>query len=388
VGVCGSIAAYKAAEVVRGLVKDGADVRVAMTNAATRFVAPATFAALSGHEVAGDLFDRPERVIHVELGRWSEAYVISGATASTLARLASGDASDVVSATYLMARCPVLVAPAMHTEMWEHPAVGRNVDAIARDGAVLVPPAEGDLASGDFGVGRLAEPSVIVEAVRRALTPADLAGVEVLVTAGPTREPIDAVRFVSNRSSGRMGFALATEALRRGARVTLVAGPTAQTTPWGAEMIAVENAQQMLDACLDRLDRVEIVVMNAAVADWRPASPRHGKTPKAEVALSVPLEPTTDIAAEIGRRKDGRILVAFAAETDDVEEHAAAKLASKGADLVVANRVGDAGTGFDSDTNDAIFVSEAGAEPLPRMDKAALAAVVWDRIVEIRRKRL
>jgi phosphopantothenoylcysteine decarboxylase/phosphopantothenate--cysteine ligase len=185
-----------------------------------------------------------------------------------------------------------------------------------------------------------------------------------------------------------MGFALATEALRRGARVTLVAGPTAQTTPWGAEMIAVENAQQMLDACLDRLDRVEIVVMNAAVADWRPASPRHGKTPKAEVALSVPLEPTTDIAAEIGRRKDGRILVAFAAETDDVEEHAAAKLASKGADLVVANRVGDAGTGFDSDTNDAIFVSEAGAEPLPRMDKAALAAVVWDRIVEIRRKRL
>jgi phosphopantothenoylcysteine decarboxylase/phosphopantothenate--cysteine ligase len=387
IGVCGSIAAYKAAEVVRGLVKDGADVRVAMTDAATKFVAPATFAALSGHEVAVDLFAQPERVVHVELGRWAEAYVISGATASTLARLASGESPDVVSATYLMVRCPILVAPAMHTEMWEHPAVVRNVETVARDGAIVVPPGEGDLASGDFGVGRLADPPVIVEAVRRALAPADLAGVEVLVTAGPTREPIDAVRFISNRSSGRMGFALATEALRRGARVTLVSGPTSQAPPWGATVVTVETAQEMLDACLEHVEGSEIVVMNAAVADWRPAQSRPGKTPKAEVELSVELEPTTDIAAEIGRRKGARILVAFAAETDDVETHAQSKLASKGADLVVANRVGDTGTGFDSDTNDAMLVTGEGTEELPRLEKQALASVVWDRIGEIRRKR-
>ena len=385
--MCGSIAAYKAAEVVRGLVKDGADVRVAMTPTATKFIAPATFAALSGHEVAVDLFDQPERVIHVELGRWAESYVIVGATASTLSRLASGESPDVVSATYLMVRCPVLVAPAMHTEMWEHPAVVRSVEAVARDGAVIVPPGEGDLASGDFGVGRLADPSQIVEAVRRALAPADLAGVEVLVTAGPTREPIDAVRFISNRSSGRMGFALATEALRRGARVTLVTGPSAQAAPWGADVIRVETAEEMLDACLHHVDHAEVVVMNAAVADWRPAAARDGKTPKAEVDLNVSLEPTTDIAAEIGRRKGSRILVAFAAETDDVRGHARAKLASKGADIVVANRVGDAGTGFDSETNDAMIVTEPGTEELPRLDKGALASVVWDRIVEMRSKR-
>ena len=387
VGVCGSIAAYKAAEVVRGLVKDDAEVRVVMTPAATRFVAPATFAALSGHDVTVDVFAQPERVIHVELGRWAEAYVICGATASTLARLAAGEAPDPVSATYLMTRCPVLVAPAMHTEMWEHPAVVRSVETVARDGAVIVPPAEGDLASGDVGVGRLADPAVIVEAVRRALAPADLAGVEVMVTAGPTREPIDAVRFISNRSSGRMGYALAAEALRRGARVTLVSGPTAQTPPWGASVVSVETAQEMFDACLEHVERAEVVVMNAAVADWRPATTAAGKTPKADVDLVVSLEPTADIAAAIGARKGERILVAFAAETYDVEAHARAKLASKSADLVVANRVGEAGTGFDSDTNDAILVTDQGAEELPRLDKAALAAVVWDRIVEIRTKR-
>ena len=386
VGVCGSIAAYKAAEVVRGLAKDGADVRVAMTPAATKFVGAATFAALTGHEVAVDLFDRPERVIHVELGHWADAYLICGATASTLARLASGDAPDVVSATYLMVRCPVLVAPAMHTEMWEHPAVVRSVETVARDGAIVVPPGRGDLASGDFGVGRLADPPVIVEAVRRALAPADLAGVDVLVTAGPTREPIDAVRFISNRSSGRMGFALATEALRRGARVTLVTGPTSQTPPWGATVVEVETARQMFDACIDGLERSEIVVMNAAVADWRPANERSGKTPKAEVELSLRLEPTSDIAAEIGRRKGSRLLVAFAAETDDVEGHAYAKLASKGADLVVANRVAAVGTGFDSETNDALIVTADGTERLPRLDKAALAVVIWDRIVQMRAK--
>lgn len=387
VGVCGSIAAYKAAEVVRGLVKDGADVRVVMTETATRFVGPATFAALSGNAAESDLFAQPERVIHVELGRWAEAYLVCGATASTLARLAAGSGEDLVSATYLMARCPVLVAPAMHTEMWEHPAVERSVERVVSDGAVLIPPEEGDLASGDFGVGRLADPAVIVEAVSRAMAPKDLAGVTVLVTAGPTREPLDPVRFISNRSSGRMGFALATEALRRGARVTLVTGPTALKPPWGADVVRVETAAEMEVECLAHLDSCEVVVMNAAVADWRPADVFERKVKKSGTHHTVRLETTNDIAAEIGRRKGSRILVAFAAETDDLVNHARQKLASKSADLVVANLVGAPGTGFDSETNEAVLITEENADELPRLSKVELAERVWDRIVEIRTKR-
>lgn len=387
VGVCGSIAAYKAAEVVRGLVKDGADVRVVMTETATRFVGPATFAALSGNAAESDLFAQPERVIHVELGRWAEAYLVCGATASTLARLAAGSGEDLVSATYLMARCPILVAPAMHTEMWEHPAVERSVERVVSDGAVLIPPEEGDLASGDFGVGRLADPAVIVEAVSRAMAPKDLAGVTVLVTAGPTREPLDPVRFISNRSSGRMGFALATEALRRGARVTLVAGPSALKPPWGADVVRVETAAEMEVECLAHLDSCEVVVMNAAVADWRPADVFERKVKKSGTHHTVRLETTNDIAAEIGRRKGSRILVAFAAETDDLVNHARQKLASKSADLVVVNLVGAPGTGFDSETNEAVLITEETADELPRLSKVELAERVWDRIVEIRTKR-
>lgn len=387
VGVCGSIAAYKAAEVVRGLVKDGADVRVVMTETATRFVGPATFAALSGNAAESDLFAQPERVIHVELGRWAEAYLVCGATASTLARLAAGSGEDLVSATYLMARCPVLVAPAMHTEMWEHPAVERSVERVVSDGAVLIPPEEGDLASGDFGVGRLADPAVIVEAVSRAMAPKDLAGVTVLVTAGPTREPLDPVRFISNRSSGRMGFALATEALRRGARVTLVTGPTALKPPWGADVVRVETAAEMEVECLAHLDSCEVVVMNAAVADWRPADVFERKVKKSGTHHTVRLETTNDIAAEIGRRKGNRILVVFAAETEDVVEQGRVKLGSKSADLVVANLVGASGTGFDSETNEAVLITEETADELPRLSKVELAERVWDRIVEIRTKR-
>jgi phosphopantothenoylcysteine decarboxylase/phosphopantothenate--cysteine ligase len=386
VAVCGSIAAYKAAEVVRGLVKDGATVRVVMTPSATNFIGPATFAALSGHEVATDVFVSPERVIHVELGRWAETYVVCGATASTLGRLAGGSGEDIVSATYLMARCPVLVAPAMHTEMWEHPAVVRNVGRVVEDGAVLVPPEEGDLASGDFGVGRLADPAVIVEAVRRAMSPKDLAGVPVLVTAGPTREPLDPVRYISNRSSGRMGFAIATEALRRGARVFLVAGPTTASAPWGAELVRVETAAEMLDACLERADSCDVVVMNAAVADWRPAEVATQKVKKADASRTLPLEATTDIAAAIGTRERNNMLVVFAAETQDLVVHARAKLASKSADLVVANLVGADGTGFDTETNDAILVTRDTEEELPRLTKDELARVLWDRIVQIRTK--
>jgi phosphopantothenoylcysteine decarboxylase/phosphopantothenate--cysteine ligase len=384
VAVCGSIAAYKAAEVVRGLIKEGAEVRVIMTDAATRFVGPATFAALTGYPVHTDLYAEPERVLHVELGRWAEAYVVCGATASTLDRLASGSAEDIVSATYLMCRCPIVGAPAMHTEMWEHASVQRNIDRVRDDGVIVVAPEEGDLASGDFGVGRLAEPSTIVEETAAALTHKDLTGLRVLVTAGPTREAFDPVRFVSNRSTGRMGFALAREARRRGANVVVVAGPTSTAPVPGVDLVRVETAEQMLAECLDRFEEVDVAVLNAAVADWRPAETSAKKVKKAEMSKTLDLEPTPDIAAELGRKKGSQTLVLFAAETDSVTANAEEKLRSKHADIVVANTVGQSGTGFESETNEAAIVTAAGIEELPRMRKEELAVLIWDRIVKTR----
>ena len=384
VGVSGSIAAYKAAEVVRGLIRAGAEVRVVMTQAATRFVGAATFGALTGYPVHTDLFAEPERVLHVELGRWAEAGVVCGATASTLARLASGEAEDPVSATYLMCRCPVVVAPAMHTEMWEHAAVRRSVERLREDGVRIVIPEVGDLASGDFGVGRLAAPDAIVEEVRAALTHQDLTGVRVLVTAGPTREALDPVRYISNRSTGRMGFALAQEARRRGADVVVVSGPVSEPPPAGVEVVGVSTADEMLAECLDRYEDVDVVVLNAAVADWRPARVAERKIRKSEMGSSIELEPTPDIASELGRKKGAQTLVLFAAETDDVVARAAEKLRQKHADLVVANTVGREGTGFESETNEAAIVSAAGVEELPRMRKDELAVLIWDRIVRVR----
>ena len=384
VGVSGSIAAYKAAEVVRGLIRAGAEVRVVMTQAATRFVGAATFGALTGYPVHTDLFAEPERVLHVELGRWAEAFVVCGATASTLARLASGEAEDPVSATYLMCRCPVVVAPAMHTEMWEHAAVRRSVERLREDGVRIVIPEVGDLASGDFGVGRLAAPDAIVEEVRAALTHQDLTGVRVLVTAGPTREALDPVRYISNRSTGRMGFALAQEARRRGADVVVVSGPVSEPPPAGVEVVGVSTADEMLAECLDRYEDVDVVVLNAAVADWRPARVAERKIRKSEMGSSIELEPTPDIASELGRKKGAQTLVLFAAETDDVVARAAEKLRQKHADLVVANTVGREGTGFESETNEAAIVSAAGVEELPRMRKDELAVLIWDRIVRVR----
>jgi phosphopantothenoylcysteine decarboxylase/phosphopantothenate--cysteine ligase len=323
-------------------------------------------------------------VLHVELGRWAEAFVVCGATASTLARLASGEAEDPVSATYLMCRCPVVVAPAMHTEMWEHAAVRRSVERLREDGVRIVIPEVGDLASGDFGVGRLAAPDAIVEEVRAALTHQDLTGVRVLVTAGPTREALDPVRYISNRSTGRMGFALAQEARRRGADVVVVSGPVSEPPPAGVEVVGVSTADEMLAECLDRYEDVDVVVLNAAVADWRPARVAERKIRKSEMGSSIELEPTPDIASELGRKKGAQTLVLFAAETDDVVARAAEKLRQKHADLVVANTVGREGTGFESETNEAAIVSAAGVEELPRMRKDELAVLIWDRIVRVR----
>ncbi len=386
VGVCGSIAAYKSAEVVRGLVKTGAEVRCVMTPSATKFVGPATLAALTGDPVHLDVFEQPERVIHVELARWADAYLVCGATASTLERFAGGSGDDIVSAVYLMSRGPVVVAPAMHTEMWEHPATQRNVAQIRTDGALLIGPDEGDLASGDSGVGRLADPEVIVEAVVDALTPKTLAGLRVLVTVGPTREPMDPVRYISNRSTGRMGFALAAEARRRGADVIVVCGPTTHPAPTGVEVVRIETAEQMYHECLHRFEDVDVAVLNAAVADWRPADVAQKKVKKADASKSLSLEPTPDIAAELGRKKGSQTLVLFAAETDRMVEHAREKLTSKHADLVVANLVGQQGTGFESETNQAAVVSAEGVEELIRMTKDELAARIWDRVTALRRR--
>ena len=384
VAVCGSIAAYKAAEVVRGLTKGGADVRVVMTDLATKFVGPATFAGLTGEPVHTDLFAEPERVIHVELGRWAEAYLVCGATASTLERLARGSGEDIVCATYLMCRCPVVAAPAMHTEMWEHPSVQRNVESLRSDGVTIVSPEVGDLASGDFGIGRLADVSAIVDEVSGALTHKDLRGARVLITAGPTREPLDPVRFVSNRSTGLMGFALAREARGRGADVVVVAGPTSASVPAGVELVRVETAEEMFAECIERFEEVDIAVLNAAVADFRPATTAPQKVKKAKMGDSIELEPTRDIAAELGRKKGRQTLVLFAAETESVIEHASEKLGAKHADVVVANTVGIPGSGFDSKTNDAAIVTAKGVEQLPRLRKDELAVLIWDRIVRAR----
>lgn len=386
VGVCGSIAAYKSAEVVRRLTKAGAEVRAVMTPAATTFLGPATLAALTGSPVHTDVLESPERVLHVELARWADAYVVVGATASTLSRLAAGSGEDMVSATYLMCRCPVIVAPAMHTEMWEHPSVQRNVAQVAADGADVVRPGEGDLASGDFGVGRLAEIDHIVEAVVASITQKDLVGMRVLVTVGPTREALDPVRFISNRSTGRMGFALAAEARRRGAAVTVVSGPTSANAPSGVDVIKVESAEEMYTECIDRFEETDVAVLNAAVADWRPAHVAVTKVKKKDASLSLELEPTRDIAAELGRKKGTQTLVLFAAETDRVIENARDKLASKHADMVIANLVGRPGTGFDSETNEASIVTAAGAEDLVRMSKDELASRIWDAVAVLRQR--
>ena len=387
VAVCGSIAAYKAAEVVRRLRKDGAVVQVAMTRAATRFITPETMAALSERPVHTDLFAEPERVLHVELARWAEAYVVLAATATTISHLATGSAEDVVSATYLMCRCPVLVAPAMHTEMWQHGAVQRGVEHLRSDGVVLIEPEEGELASGDVGPGRLADPEWIVEEVKASLTPKDLDGLRVLITSGPTREPLDPVRFISNRSSGRMGHALAVEARRRGAEVTVITGPVVTELPPGIDVVPVETTQQLLDESLSRFDDCDVAIMAAAVADWRPADVARSKTKKSEAERNLLLEPTPDIAAEMGRKKGAQLLVAFAAETEDMVKHARDKLVRKNADLIVANLVGRPGTGFDTDTNDAAIVSPESIDRLPRMTKAELARRIVDRAAELTRPR-
>ncbi len=383
VGVCGGIAAYKVVEVCRRLVDAGAHVVPVMTEGAARFVGQVTFSAVASERVRTSLWDDADPIPHTTLGRSADVVVVAPATARLLGAYAAGISDDLLSATLLATRAPVLVCPAMHTEMWEHPAVQANVARLRSRGVSVLDPESGRLAGGDEGPGRLPDPATIVAAVESLLGPRDLVGRRVVVTAGGTREPIDAVRFVGNRSSGRQGHALAAEAAARGAEVTLVtAAPGSAPAGPGIEVVAVETAAEMEEAVLGRSATADVVVMAAAVADFRPKAPAPGKLAKADGVPEVVLEPTTDILAELGRRRRaGQVLVGFAAETAEVAERAAAKARAKGVDLVVGNDVSAPGAGFDHETNEVVITSATGPVAyVPLAGKRAVAAAVFDEV--------
>lgn len=384
-GVTGCIGAYKAAEVLRELRRQGLDVRVVMTENATRFVAPLTFEALSGHQVFLDPFGpRGGEIGHVALADAAEVLLVAPATANVLGKFAHGIADDALSTLYLATRAPVVVAPAMNVHMLEHPAVVANLEALRARGVRVVEPGTGYLACGWTGRGRLAETADIVAEVQRARRPQDLRGDVVLVTAGPTVEDLDPVRFLSNRSSGRMGYRLAEVARDRGARVVLVSGPTALPAPAGVDLVAVRSAAEMHRAVLDRAGSATVVVMAAAVADYRPASPSPTKVKKGEGQRALELVRTVDILAALGADKGTRFLVGFAAETENLLENARQKRLRKNVDLIVANDVTVPGAGFGSESNAAVLVDERGEEALALQDKRDLADRIWDRVVATR----
>lgn len=393
VGVTGGIAAYKVCDLVRRLVEAGDDVHVVMTEAATRFVAPLTFQALSGNEVGLDLFDlgRESRMNHIGLAREADLVVVAPATADFLARAAGGHADDLLATLLLATRAPVLLAPSMNTAMWEHCATQANVERLGGFTRYrIVPPDSGDLACGEVGAGRLPDVGILVEAVQSALTTQDLAGRRVLVTAGATREAVDAVRFLSNRATGRMGFALAKTAARRGARVAVVHGPTDLSPPHGVEAVPIESAAELKDAVLGRAERSDVVVKAAAVADVRPTRREQGKTRKTDLPRALELERTDDVLALLGARGTDRpLLVGFAAETRDLDVAGPEKLAAKGCALLVANRIDEPGAGFGTATNRAVIYDRAGGrEPVPAsgdapVSKEALADRIWDRVVAL-----
>lgn len=384
VGVTGSIAAYKAAILVRALVKEGAEVRVVMTPLAKEFITPLTLATLAKHPILVDFFDPEDGRwnSHVSLGQWSDAYLIAPATANTLAKMATGVADNLLLTTYLSAKCPVLAAPAMDLDMYRHPATQQNLATLRARGVSIIDPADGELASGLVGKGRMAEPEEIVSYLRDFFEKKKtLSGRRLLVTAGPTVEPIDPVRFISNHSSGRMGYAIAGELAARGAEVTLVSGPVALATPAGVRRVDVGTAAEMYDAATEAFAGADGAVMCAAVADYTPACPSDSKIKKGDGEMGIALCRTRDIAAELGRAKGDRLLVGFALETDNEEENARRKLDSKNLDLIVLNSLRDAGAGFGVDTNKVTIIGrDGGAERLPLASKTEVAATICDRI--------
>jgi phosphopantothenoylcysteine decarboxylase/phosphopantothenate--cysteine ligase len=388
-GVCGGIAAYKAVEVCRRLVDAGAWVSPVMTPGASRFVGPLTVSALASEPVRSSLWDGPEPIPHTKLGQGADLIVVAPATARLIGSYTAGISSDLLTATLLATRAPVLICPAMHTEMWEHPSVVENIATLRRRGVHVVEPARGRLAGGDVGSGRLADPADIVAAAAAILSPGPLSGVTAVVTAGGTREPIDPVRFIGNRSSGKQGYAIAAELAAQGVDVTLVSTSHASLPdPVGVTVVAVETAAEMEESVLSRRG-ADVIVMAAAVADFRPKASTDRKIKKADGPPEVILEPTTDILAALGAdRRPGQVLVGFAAETaspdtarEDLIRYARTKLTSKGADLIVANDVSAPGVGFAHDTNAVIIVGSDGTEiEVPLTDKAAVARAVVSAI--------
>ncbi len=384
-GVTGSIAAYKAASLARLLIEAGADVRVILTSSAERFVGADTFAALTGKPVHTSLWERPGEVVHIRLAHEADVAVVAPATANVLAKLAIGLADDLLTSTLLEASCPLILAPAMHTGMWQHPATASNVATLVDRGAMLVGPVVGALAAGDEGLGRMVEPEEIFRAIVRSIGgPGDLDGVRMVVSAGPTQEPIDPVRFIGNRSTGKMGVAVAAEAASRGADVRLVLGPDTVSPPDGMTTVRVGTAEEMHGAVLAAANDADVVVMAAAVADFRPKAVAEGKLKKGSGIPELHLEPTPDILLELGERKGERVLVGFAAETSELETAGREKLRAKRLDLVVVNEVGREGTGFGSDTNVAMILSSDGSDqPLRTWTKAELAGAICDRVVDV-----
>jgi phosphopantothenoylcysteine decarboxylase/phosphopantothenate--cysteine ligase len=396
-GVSGGVAAYKAAEIVRLLQDRGIRVQVVMTRAAQEFVRPLTFAALSGEKVITDMFGSEagadaapanveSAIEHIAVAQAIDALVVAPATADVLAKFAQGIANDFLSTLYLATTAPVVVAPAMNVNMWNHAATQANMEILRKRRVRIVEPGEGYLACGMIGSGRLAENETIVAAVMEALGASqDLAGETVLVTAGPTREKIDPVRYLTNRSSGRMGYAIAEAALRRGARVLLVSGPTAITAPGAAEVTPVETAEEMLAAVLKLLPDSTVVIKTAAVADFRPKAAA-GQKIKRKGETTLELEPTADILAEVARRKTSQIVVGFAAETENVLENARKKLASKSLDAIVVNDVSREGIGFDSDRNAVTIISQSEVVEVPETSKWEVAHRVLDQVVKLRKR--
>lgn len=392
-GISGGIAAYKSADLLRLLQQQGLEVQVVMTRNACQFVSPLTFAALSGRKVVTGMFEEPGReaniesaIEHMAVAQAADLLLIAPATANLLGKMARGIADDFLTTLYLATKAPVVVAPAMNVNMWEHPAVRENVARLRERGVRVVEPEEGYLACGMTGAGRLASLDAILAAALEVLgLRRDLQDETVLVTAGPTQEPIDPVRFISNRSSGKMGYAIAAAAARRGARTLLISGPTSLPPPDGVDFVDVRTAEQMAQAVLARLEDATIVIKAAAVADYRPVTAAPQKIKKGGGKLSLDLEPTTDILAEIGRRKGRRLVVGFSAETERLQANAGKKLEEKNVDLMVANDVTQGV--FDSDYSTAVLITRQGATELPRMTKAELAGRILDAVVALRAER-
>jgi phosphopantothenoylcysteine decarboxylase/phosphopantothenate--cysteine ligase len=399
-GVTGGVAAYKAAELVRRLQQEKLDVQVIMTRAAQEFIAPLTFAAITGQKVITDMFrdagagpaNVESAIEHIAVAQRIDLLLVAPATADILGKLTHGIADDFLTTLYLATKAPVIVAPAMNVNMWEHAATRENVAALRARGVHVVDPDEGYLACGMTGAGRLAATETIAKKVCEVLgLRRDLQGQTVLVTAGPTCEDLDPVRFLTNRSSGKMGYALAESAQRRGAHVILVSGPTERKIPEGVDWIPVRSTEEMRRAVLERAGEAQIAVLAAAVADYRPSAVEEKKIKRGEGSFTLQLEPTPDILAELGRdRAPGnarRVLVGFAAETDRVAENARQKLARKGADMIVANDVTQEGAGFDTDTNIVTLFLRDGREiPLPKMNKLEVATRILDHVLEIQRQ--